>query len=116
MKKAKLFLIFLLSVASISYAQVSSTGGNFDSLSPKEKLMVIDKISWDRYDQRAFFCKGQSINCFELLHEFNHSLLRDDIERANAEDIRKKYYDALRANGLTFSEAKEKASSVIVDN
>ena len=110
MKKALCVFIFL------TVTSIASWQDDFSKLSSKEKLIQIDKISWDRNGHRMFYAKGAWINCFELLHEFNHSLLSDEVERANGEDIRKKYYDALRAIGLTFSEAKEKAASVIVEN
>lgn len=100
----------------LTVTSIASWQDDFSGLSSKEKLIQIDKISWDRDGHRMFYAKGAWVNCYDLLHEFNHSLLNDDIERANAEDIRKRYYEALRSCGLNFSEAKEKASSVIVEN
>jgi hypothetical protein len=88
-----------------------------ESMQPKEQLMIVDKIGMcgNDTDKRAFWWKKSYINCYELLRNFDHGLKRDDVDRGSVEDIRKWYYNALRASGLTFSEAKAKASGLITD-
>ena len=89
----------------------------FREKSPKDQLLLVERIGvCHRDDSRKAFWYGRAfIEAYELLHKFDTSLIRDKVDRANAEDIRKFYYDALRASGMGFSEAKEKASKIVVD-
>jgi len=99
----------------LTMTTIASWQDDFSRLNSKDKLLYIDKISWDRDGHRTFYAKDAQVKCYDLLHEFDHNLLIDDIERAHGEDIKKKYYSALRAVGLSFSEAREKVSSLIVE-
>jgi hypothetical protein len=90
---------------------------DFRAKSPKDQLLLVERIGVCHQDEsrKAFWYGRAFIEAYELLHKFDTSLVRDKVDRANSEDIRKLYYDALRANGMGFSEAKEKASRIVVD-
>ena len=116
----KTFLSLFVTVGLISgpcaFSQVydSQQQGALESKSPKEQLLLVEKIGTCGNDdsRRAFWFKKAYIDCFDLLHNFNKSLRRDEVDKCNFEDVRKKYYEALRACGLNFSEAKEKAGAL----
>jgi len=105
------------SAMSQDWSYVYKQQAEFDAKSPKEQLLLVNKIGTTKDEswKRAFFYREAHVAAYELLHNFNNSLKRDQVERCCAEDARKFYYDALRACGLSFTEAKEKSRQLITD-
>ena len=104
-----------LKISAQTYDSIQQN--KLESMQPKEQLLVVDKIGQcgDDGGKKAFWCKKAYINCYELLRNFDSNLKRDDVDRANTEDIRKWYCNALRTVGLNFSESKTKAARLITD-
>ena len=98
-----IFFIFALSAAVAN------------SQEDKERILSVDRFSWDKGGRRTVIMGNNWSNCYEFLFHYVKYLKRDEVESCSNEDIKKIYYDACRSAGVSFNEAKEKIKLVIFD-